>query len=1327
MRAPAVSSFHGGGSTLTTTDVSAKGRRMPVKTHVVKVVFLVLCLSMLAFQNGCSNSGSGDAQSPAINPATQLRLDLTTQALLTTTTGTPAIIADGSSTVPIRITVTNGAGTPLSGVPVTFATTDGTLSTSPVVRVAQNLLPADSVAISQEATGASLTVSTDANGIAQVLLTASTTVGLTTVTADVQGFRTGIDIFFAPGPSARVQLNASPNTVNAGGTSTLTATVTDANGNAVPGETVMFTFSTNASGASLSAPSGVTDSNGQATVQYTAGTIAGADTVRALATSTSVAGSTSITVTAPSGGAGSGSQPGSVASITLSVTESSGTPNDNIILADGSATATVTATLRDANGRAVSNNGIVNFSTTLGIVSSQATTAGGTGQATATFTAGTVAGRATVTATSGTVTASVVITLAAGPVNSLVLRTISNTTIGVRGSGTNETSNLTFEARDSIGNLVQDPVPGNSASGTMVSFTLDSGGLGGGESLSPVRATAVNGQVTTTLQSGTRAGTVRILAFIDTNGNGSPDAREIISQAISVVITGGPPWGENLSVAVQPLNIAGLVTFGLTDTITTFLSDRFSNPVPDGTAVSFFSNFAGITGAAVSTSTSGTTAATATATLTSQGPVPPDGFVTVTPSTLSGADARVLSLAVNPANANVIYAGTDGGGVFRTTNGLNTNAAQVSWTQVGRAQTGLTNGIIRDIQIDPTNTSILYAATDAGVFRSTGGGDTWVPRSGRERITGEILGAIGATLPQTFALAFPSDSNRARTIVRVNSVPILLYLYTGAQTIQLLPGAGATGDSVNIDYDLGAIIGAPRITALALDPTNPLPTDPATTRALYAGTQGGGVFRSSNSGFSWGGINSGISDLNILSLVALSPTTVYAGAFGGGVFRTFNATAPIPLWCQVNNGLTSTVINTLATDGTRVYAGTFLGGIMFLTDGRPPAAVTDCRTVAGPTWTAPTTNVNAIDILNGFVNDIVIDPNNLATLYAATPGDGTQNIEGNAAEGGVFRSTDSGVTWIRIPALPATQLALPPADLPSNRALALGISAANSATVYVGTAGRNVVRLTPSTATFTVVNGTPPNQITNNIFVSNTVLFSGNTRVTLTEISDIFQDQNRAAFPNGFGPLPDSDIFNGGSQSFIYTVSDQNGNPITGNSTVTVTATAGVVSGNTSVTIPDTQRGSTVFGVTWQNNTATTGNISATLTVSVSSAPNGNVATSVSRLFIGPLTITPPSGTLPAPAVGPPVVPGGGSVNFTVSGGSETLVSQGGGYRIVKGAGPGTISTATVSGVTTATIDGPGSFTLTVPPNTGAAGTTTTVQVTDLITGQQQTATVTLQ
>src|SRR5438132_14010497 len=98
---PAVSPVYGGSSTLATTGVSDKGRRMPMQPHVVRMVFLVLCLSMLTLQNGCSNSGSGQAEAPASN-ANAVNL------ALSTTTGSTAV--EVGNPIPIRIRVTNGSG-----------------------------------------------------------------------------------------------------------------------------------------------------------------------------------------------------------------------------------------------------------------------------------------------------------------------------------------------------------------------------------------------------------------------------------------------------------------------------------------------------------------------------------------------------------------------------------------------------------------------------------------------------------------------------------------------------------------------------------------------------------------------------------------------------------------------------------------------------------------------------------------------------------------------------------------------------------------------------------------------------------------------------------------------------------------------------------------------------------------------------------------------------------------------------------------------------------------------------------------------------------------
>src|SRR5262249_36892719 len=74
----------------------------------------------------------------------------------------------------------------------------------------------------------------------------------------------------------------------------------------------------------------------------------------------------------------------------------------------------------------------------------------------------------------------------------------------------------------------------------------------------------------------------------------------------------------------------GRVTLGLTDEITAFVADRFGNPVPPGTAVSFTTK-AGAIGNPMPTNDLGQ----ATATLVSQEPLPANG-IGVTLATTNG-------------------------------------------------------------------------------------------------------------------------------------------------------------------------------------------------------------------------------------------------------------------------------------------------------------------------------------------------------------------------------------------------------------------------------------------------------------------------------------------------------------------------------------------------------------------------------------------------------------------------------------------------------------------------------------------------------------------
>jgi hypothetical protein len=59
--------------------------------------------------------------------------------------------------------------------------------------------------------------------------------------------------------------------------------------------------------------------------------------------------------------------------------------------------------------------------------------------------------------------------------------------------------------------------------------------------------------------------------------------------------------------------------------------------------------------------------------------------------------------------------------------------------------------------------------------------------------------------------------------------------------------------------------------------------DPTAPNTLYAGTSGGGVFKSTDGGANWSAANSGLTNLSIYSL-AINPTMLYAGTWYGGAF-----------------------------------------------------------------------------------------------------------------------------------------------------------------------------------------------------------------------------------------------------------------------------------------------------------------------------------------------------------------------------------------------------------------------------------------------------------
>lgn len=183
--------------------------------------------------------------------------------------------ANSSYDIGTTVTVTvnwKSSGVAAAGKTINFSATRGTLSA---------------------ATGI-----TDANGNASVTIS-STTAGPSVISAGSNGVSAQVIISFIATTPSTISLQASPTTVSIQGQSTVTATVRDASGNLVANQTVDFALVQDTTGGSLSAPSAVTNSEGQASVTYTASsTTSSTNGVQISGTvqGTTITGTTSLTV-----------------------------------------------------------------------------------------------------------------------------------------------------------------------------------------------------------------------------------------------------------------------------------------------------------------------------------------------------------------------------------------------------------------------------------------------------------------------------------------------------------------------------------------------------------------------------------------------------------------------------------------------------------------------------------------------------------------------------------------------------------------------------------------------------------------------------------------------------------------------------------------------------------------------------------------------------------------------------------------------------------------------------------------------------------------------
>jgi uncharacterized protein (TIGR03437 family) len=269
---------------------------------------------------------------------------------------------------------------------------------------------------------------------------------------------------------------------------------------------------------------------------------------------------------------------------------------------------------------------------------------------------------------------------------------------------------------------------------------------------------------------------------------------------------------------------------------------------------------------------------------------------------------RVTALAIDPRNANTVYAGGAYGGVWKTTNG------GTSWTPLTDAQASLGTGAIA---LDPKNPDTVYVGTGeannaadsyygAGILKSTNGGSTWT------NITGPFV-SFPSVQMQIGALAV-SPGNSQDVLAGTNNPGLELDGYLGGDDgiFQSLDG-GATWKQV-----LSGGAGS----AIVFDPVNP--TTVYAAIGDFAGADANGVYKSADGGTTWTKMNgSGANAFPVsgsgriaLAIAASTPSTIYALVQdNSGIFLASGYVGVLGVWKTTDGASTwNRVITDLPTD-----------------------------------------------------------------------------------------------------------------------------------------------------------------------------------------------------------------------------------------------------------------------------------------------------------------------------------------------------------------------------------------------------------------------------
>jgi len=390
-------------------------------------------------------------------------------------------------------------------------------------------------------------------------------------------------------------------------------------------------------------------------------------------------------------------------------------------------------------------------------------------------------------------------------------------------------------------------------------------------------------------------------------------------------------------------------------------------------------------------------------------------WTNLAPMNFSG---RVISLGFHPTNANIMWAGSAAGGLWKTTNGGTGAANGINWTPVN---TGFPVLGVMSIAVHPTDGNTLYIGTGEVYNSNIYGGPT---STGNIRV---FRGTYGIGILKTtdggvnWTKSLNFDSTQLVGVAEIAINPSNTNIVYAATTLGVYRTTDGGANWTNVFP-----------VPLAMD----LQFKPGDPNVLYFtagnfGSAGTGIYKCTNAAAAsptYSPINTGItlsSGKIMITMVSTAPNTIFASVGRepdtSDPFGLYKSTNEGASWTQIGDATLSSVMGTNSKLNQGWYAHdvsvdpsnlnnilwgeqdlyrTTNGGSTFTRETQwnlwslnPATGVLNESTTGGSSPNAST------NYLHADVHRLIISPFSSTTIFALT-------------DGGVYKSTDNGLTFV---------------------------------------------------------------------------------------------------------------------------------------------------------------------------------------------------------------------------------------------------------------------------------------------------------------------------